>query len=156
MNLTNWTQALRITKLAKYTYDENGNVVIVDDLIKKANNHLDVIEIDEPLYYEGDEELTNSKSKTSLSNSNVNKINPNKNTKSNIKNNRKKINKGKDLKSSKKNSKTNGKVSSKKSTKSTKSAKSKKSNSSIKNQVLSSTRNRIGKSNTKFNKHKGK
>ena len=37
-----------------------------------------------------------------------------------------------------------------------KSAKSKKSNSSIKNQVLSSIRNRIGKSNTKFNKHKGK
>lgn len=153
MNLTNWTQALRITKLAKYAYDENGNVVIVDDLIKKANNHLDVIEIDEPLYYEGDEELTNSKSKTSLSDSNLNKINPNKNRKSNIKNIRKKINKGKDLKSSKKNSKTNGKVSSKKSTKS---AKSKKSIGSIKNQVLSSIRNRIGKSNTKFNKRKGK
>lgn len=57
INLANWTDALRISKLKKYSIDENGNVIIVDDVIKNASNRLDVIEVDAPLIYEGDKEL---------------------------------------------------------------------------------------------------
>ncbi len=62
INLTSWIEPLRITKLDKYTYDENGNVIIIDELIKKSSNRLEIIEVSAPLPYEGDTDLLTIKS----------------------------------------------------------------------------------------------
>ena len=57
LELSNWKEPLRVAKLTKYSVDENGNVIIVDNLIKNARNRLGIVEVDGPLYYEIDDEL---------------------------------------------------------------------------------------------------
>ena len=69
-NLESINIALEYAKLCSEQIERNKK------RIERQEKKLENLKRDNTLYYEGDEELTNSKSKTSLSDSNLNKINP--------------------------------------------------------------------------------
>ncbi|MBD5423493.1 MAG: hypothetical protein HDR43_03275 [Mycoplasma sp.] len=97
LNLANWVEPLRITKINKYSIDENGNTIISNTLIRNSRNRLEVIEIDEPLYYDSDKEFLNPNNSTEhkkddkQAKSKKSKSNTKKKSKSKAKNVREKI-----------------------------------------------------------------